>query len=214
MSDSDLHNHFPLPTAIVGGGCGKLKGDQHLRYPDTHADRQPAPDAARSRRRADRDARRQHRQVRGGLMRAVDQSPAGAAGAAAAFADAADAAVGAARRRRRDGAAPAGVQAPTYGQKSGDGTTALHWAVHYGDAGTGAAPASRPARTSMRAMTTARRRCRRRPSGAMPALVDAAAEGRRRCRIPQRRRPDRADDGGAHRQGRGGEAADQGAAPT
>jgi hypothetical protein len=23
-----------LPTAIVGGGCGKLKGGQHLRYPD------------------------------------------------------------------------------------------------------------------------------------------------------------------------------------
>jgi hypothetical protein len=34
MSNSDRHNQFPLPTAIVGGGCGKLKGDQHLRYPD------------------------------------------------------------------------------------------------------------------------------------------------------------------------------------
>jgi Protein of unknown function (DUF1552) len=34
MSDSNLHNHFPLPTAIVGGGCGKLKGNRHLRYPD------------------------------------------------------------------------------------------------------------------------------------------------------------------------------------
>ncbi|MEY2853084.1 MAG: hypothetical protein RL030_216 [Pseudomonadota bacterium] len=34
MSDSNLHNHFPLPTAIVGGGCGKLKGNRHVRYPD------------------------------------------------------------------------------------------------------------------------------------------------------------------------------------
>jgi hypothetical protein len=34
MSNSDRHNQFPLPTAIVGGGCGKLKGGQHLRYPD------------------------------------------------------------------------------------------------------------------------------------------------------------------------------------
>jgi hypothetical protein len=34
MSNSDRHNQFPLPTAIVGGGCGKMKGGQHLRYPD------------------------------------------------------------------------------------------------------------------------------------------------------------------------------------
>jgi hypothetical protein len=30
MSNSNAHNHFPLPTMIVGGGCGKLKGNQHL----------------------------------------------------------------------------------------------------------------------------------------------------------------------------------------
>jgi hypothetical protein len=34
MSNSNLHDHFPLPTAILGGGCGKIKGNQHLRYPD------------------------------------------------------------------------------------------------------------------------------------------------------------------------------------
>jgi hypothetical protein len=34
MSNSDRHNQFPLPTSIIGGGCGKLKGNQHLRYPD------------------------------------------------------------------------------------------------------------------------------------------------------------------------------------
>jgi hypothetical protein len=34
MSNSNAHDHFPLPMAIVGGGCGKLKGGQHVRYPD------------------------------------------------------------------------------------------------------------------------------------------------------------------------------------
>jgi len=32
MRGSNLHNHYPLPTALVGGGMGKLKGNQHLRY--------------------------------------------------------------------------------------------------------------------------------------------------------------------------------------
>jgi hypothetical protein len=32
MSDSNVHNHYPLPTALVGGGAGKLKGNRHLRY--------------------------------------------------------------------------------------------------------------------------------------------------------------------------------------
>jgi hypothetical protein len=34
MSNSDRHNQYPLPTALIGGGCGKLKGGQHLRYPE------------------------------------------------------------------------------------------------------------------------------------------------------------------------------------
>ena len=34
MSDSNLHNHGPLPTALVGGGAGTLKGNQHIVYPD------------------------------------------------------------------------------------------------------------------------------------------------------------------------------------
>jgi len=32
MSDSNLHNHYPLPTALVGGGMGRIKGNQHLKY--------------------------------------------------------------------------------------------------------------------------------------------------------------------------------------
>jgi Protein of unknown function (DUF1552) len=34
MSDSHAHDHFPLPLAVIGGGCGTLRGGQHLRYPD------------------------------------------------------------------------------------------------------------------------------------------------------------------------------------
>jgi Protein of unknown function (DUF1552) len=34
MSNSDRHNHFPLPMTILGGANGKVKGGQHLKYPD------------------------------------------------------------------------------------------------------------------------------------------------------------------------------------
>lgn len=34
MSNSDRHNHFPLPSLVVGGGAGALKGNQHLKYED------------------------------------------------------------------------------------------------------------------------------------------------------------------------------------
>lgn len=34
MSDSNAHDHFPLPNLVVGGGSGRLKGGRHLKYPD------------------------------------------------------------------------------------------------------------------------------------------------------------------------------------
>ena len=34
MSDSHAHDHFPLPSAVIGGGWGQLRGGRHLRYPD------------------------------------------------------------------------------------------------------------------------------------------------------------------------------------
>jgi hypothetical protein len=34
MSNSNLHNHFPLPNLVAGGACGKLAGGRHLRYED------------------------------------------------------------------------------------------------------------------------------------------------------------------------------------
>lgn len=33
MSNSDMHNNDPLPNAVMGHGYGKIKGGQHLHYP-------------------------------------------------------------------------------------------------------------------------------------------------------------------------------------
>jgi uncharacterized protein DUF1552 len=34
MSNSNLHNHFPLPVVLVGGAGGQLQGNRHLKYAD------------------------------------------------------------------------------------------------------------------------------------------------------------------------------------
>ena len=34
MSNSNAHNHFPLPTLLLGGGAGTLKGGHHIKQPD------------------------------------------------------------------------------------------------------------------------------------------------------------------------------------
>jgi Protein of unknown function (DUF1552) len=34
MSNSNAHDEYPLPTVVVGGGAGKLKGNQHVKYPE------------------------------------------------------------------------------------------------------------------------------------------------------------------------------------
>ena len=34
MSNSNLHNHFPLPNVVVGGAAGRMKGNQHIRCED------------------------------------------------------------------------------------------------------------------------------------------------------------------------------------
>ncbi len=34
MSDSNAHNHYPLPVVVAGGAAGKLDGGRHLKYPD------------------------------------------------------------------------------------------------------------------------------------------------------------------------------------
>jgi hypothetical protein len=33
MSDSNRHNNDPLPSAILGHAHGRIKGGQHLHYP-------------------------------------------------------------------------------------------------------------------------------------------------------------------------------------
>jgi hypothetical protein len=30
MSNSNAHDHYPLPVMVIGGGRGKLKGGQHI----------------------------------------------------------------------------------------------------------------------------------------------------------------------------------------
>ena len=32
MSNSNAHNQYPLPTALLGGGCGRIKGGQHINF--------------------------------------------------------------------------------------------------------------------------------------------------------------------------------------
>ncbi len=34
MSNSNAHDEFPLPTLVVGRASGRIKGGQHLKYPD------------------------------------------------------------------------------------------------------------------------------------------------------------------------------------
>lgn len=34
MSNSNVHNHAPLPVFIAGGAAGRLKGGRHLKYPE------------------------------------------------------------------------------------------------------------------------------------------------------------------------------------
>jgi len=34
MSNSNAHDHFPLPNVVVGGGRGRLAGGQHVKCPD------------------------------------------------------------------------------------------------------------------------------------------------------------------------------------
>jgi hypothetical protein len=34
MSNSNIHNHSPLPVLVAGGAAGKIKGGRHLKYPE------------------------------------------------------------------------------------------------------------------------------------------------------------------------------------
>ena len=34
MSNSNVHNHSPLPVFVAGGAAGRMKGGRHLKYPE------------------------------------------------------------------------------------------------------------------------------------------------------------------------------------
>jgi hypothetical protein len=34
MSNSNAHNQYPLPTTLIGGACGKMRGGQHINFKD------------------------------------------------------------------------------------------------------------------------------------------------------------------------------------
>jgi hypothetical protein len=34
MSNSNVHNHAPLPVLLAGGAAGRMKGGRHLKYPE------------------------------------------------------------------------------------------------------------------------------------------------------------------------------------
>ena len=34
MSNSNAHNHFPLPSLLLGGAMGNLAGGRHIKEPD------------------------------------------------------------------------------------------------------------------------------------------------------------------------------------
>src|SRR5580658_10762559 len=34
MSNSNMHNHSPLPVFVAGGACGRMKGGRHIKYPE------------------------------------------------------------------------------------------------------------------------------------------------------------------------------------
>jgi len=34
MSNSNIHNHSPLPVLVAGGAAGRMKGSRHLKYPE------------------------------------------------------------------------------------------------------------------------------------------------------------------------------------
>ena len=63
MGDGNMHRHSDLPTLLAGGLGGKFKMGRHLQVQARHADDQPAADDDGQRRRAPRQARRQHGQA-------------------------------------------------------------------------------------------------------------------------------------------------------
>ena len=71
MSNSNAHNHFPLPNLVVGGATGRHAGRPSSQVPGPYADDEPDFEPARQGRRADGHAGRQHRRAGGRLTPAT-----------------------------------------------------------------------------------------------------------------------------------------------
>ena len=67
MSDSNRHNNDPLPSAILGHANGKIKGGQHLKYPQDSRHADLLHHAASAQRDPGEIHRRQRRRSLGGL---------------------------------------------------------------------------------------------------------------------------------------------------
>ena len=67
MSNSDKHNNDPLPAAILGHAHGRIKGGQHVKYPQDSRFADLLRDAVRSQQHPGGEARRQRRHLLGGL---------------------------------------------------------------------------------------------------------------------------------------------------
>ncbi len=160
MSNSNLHDHFPLPTAVIGRGNGRLKGGQHVKYDDrtpianlhyTLLDRVGIPmDKLGD---SSGEARGDLTMRRGvytaalllaacalpGLAATDTSTPAPtvnatpAAGAAAAS-EATVTLLEATKSQQRDLAIRLLAQKADPNQAGADGTTPLHWAAHFADA--------------------------------------------------------------------------------
>ena len=67
MSNSNVHNHSPLPIVVAGGAAGRHEGRTSSQVPGKHADGEPAADDAGEGRHSAGQRRRQHRAAVGGL---------------------------------------------------------------------------------------------------------------------------------------------------
>ncbi len=64
MANSNVHNNYPLPNILVGGGAGALKGGRQIELPERTTISQSAPHAAEQGGPGDEELRRQHRRDR------------------------------------------------------------------------------------------------------------------------------------------------------
>ena len=77
MSNSDRHNNDPLPSAMLGHAHGRIKGGQHLKYPQDSRFADLLRDAVRPQQHPGREDRRQRRHPVGGLRWAMQCGPSG-----------------------------------------------------------------------------------------------------------------------------------------